>query len=67
MTWLAPSMAWFGLLAPLVLLFWFLKIKRREIPISSTLLWSRVIEDKRVNSPLQRLRRSLVLLLQLLV
>lgn len=67
MTWLAPVMAWFALLIPAVLVLWFLRMKRRDVPVSSTLLWSRVLEDKRVNSPFQRFRRSLLLLLQLLV
>ena len=67
MTWLTPSMAWFGLLIPAVLILWFLKMKRRDVEISSTLLWAMVLDDKRVNSPFQRFRKSLLLLLQLLV
>jgi hypothetical protein len=66
MTWLAPGMAWFALLIPAVLLLWFLRMRRRDVEVSSTLLWSKVLEDKRVNSPFQRLRRSILLLLQIL-
>ncbi len=67
MSWLAPGMAWFALLIPAVLILWFLKMKRRDHEVSSTLLWAKVLEDKRVNSPFQRFRRSILLLLQLLV
>ena len=67
MTWISPGMVWFGLLVPAVLLLWFLKIKRRDFEVSSTLLWAKVLDDKRVNSPFQRFRKSLLLLLQLLV
>jgi hypothetical protein len=68
MQWLTPFV---GLVAaavaiPLLLLLYFLKLKRREAVVSSTLLWKRAVQDLQVNAPFQRLRRNLLLLLQLL-
>ncbi len=56
----------FALTAPLVLLY-FLKLKRPRVQVPSLVLWRRVIEDRRVNSPFQRFKRNLLLLLQLLL
>ena len=49
-----------------IIILYFLKLKREPVEVPSTYLWSKTIEDLHVNSLLQRLRRSLLLLLQLL-
>jgi hypothetical protein len=44
-----------------------LKLRRREVLVSSTLLWELVLRDRQANTPWQRLRRNLLLLLQILI
>lgn len=67
MTILAP-IAFLGLLLaiPIVLLY-MLRLRRREMFVSSNFLWQQVVEDTEANTPWQRLRRNLLLFLQLLI
>ncbi|REK17526.1 MAG: VWA domain-containing protein [Planctomycetota bacterium] len=52
---------------PAIVLLYFLKLKRQPLAVPSTYLWQKSIEDLHVNSIWQRLRTSLLLLLQLLL
>ncbi len=66
-----------GLLAPLALLgllfvpaivaMYLLRLRRKETIVASTLLWRGLVADVEANAPWQRLRRSLLLLAQLLL
>src|SRR5215210_2655804 len=59
--------AWlFALLVPLVA-FYFLKLKRPRVELPSLVLWRQVLSDQRVNSPFQKFKRNLLLLLQILL
>jgi hypothetical protein len=60
-SWLVPLLA-----AAAILALYFLKTRRHPVLVPSTLLWRRTIEDHRVNALWQKLRKSILLLLQLL-
>jgi hypothetical protein len=49
----------------IIILFYLLKLKRKRRVVSSVILWQRALEEMEANAPLKRLRRSLLLLLQL--
>ena len=64
----ATPLALLGLLfIPVVVAMYLLKLRRDETVVPSTLLWTRLIADVEANAPWQKLRRSLLLLLQLLL
>ena len=69
MQWLTPLTALYAALitVPLLLLLYFLKLKRHEQIVSSTLLWQRAIRDMQVNAPFQKLRHNILLLIQMLM
>lgn len=59
MIWLLPA-------AAAIIALYLLKLRRRDVVVPSTLLWRRVIRDVQANAPFQRLRRNLLLILQIL-
>jgi hypothetical protein len=65
-----PIPWWAGLLLllipPLLVLLYFLKLKRKPLHVPSTFLWKKSVEDLHVNSLFQWLRENVLLLLQLL-
>jgi Ca-activated chloride channel family protein len=63
----AIANAWWLLLLVPLLVFYFLKLKRPRVEISSLVLWQSVVNDQRVNSPFQKFRRNILLWLQLAV
>ncbi len=65
---LTTPLALLGLLfVPAVIAMYLLKLRREETKVSSTLLWQRLVADVEANAPWQKLRRSLLFLLQLLL
>ena len=63
---LAPLGLILGATLPIVVIFYLLKVRRRDEEVSSTFLWNDLIRDLAAHEPLQRLRWSLLLVLQLL-
>ncbi|SHH96895.1 BatA domain-containing protein [Clostridium grantii] len=66
MTLLTSGFLWFLLLIPIVILMYILKQKYNEQQVSSIYLWNAVLKDMEVNTPWQKLKKNLLLLLQLI-
>lgn len=56
-----------ALLAIPIIIFYMLRLRRQEITVSSSMLWRQVLQDRQANAPWQKLRRNLLLYLQLLI
>jgi hypothetical protein len=63
---LSSGALWWLLLAGIIVFFYLLKLKRKRTVVPSVLLWTRALEEVEANAPFKKLRRSLLLLLQLL-
>ena len=64
---LTPALLALGFLALPILALYILRLRRQEMIVSSTLLWQEYFQDREANSPWQRLRRNILLILQLLI
>ncbi|HXG64113.1 MAG TPA: VWA domain-containing protein [Blastocatellia bacterium] len=66
MRFLSTGALWWLLLAAPIIFFYLLKLRRRRRVVPSMFLWQRALDSLEANAPFRRLRRSLLLLLQLL-
>ena len=67
MTFLHPWAAWFLAGVPLIVLLYFMRLKRRALPVSTLMFWQRIVNQSGRRSFFQRLRHLLSLLLNLLI
>jgi len=49
-----------------IVALWMLRLKRQDVTVSSLYLWSTLLQETQANAPFQKLRRNLLLFLQLL-
>ena len=63
----APIALAFGALIPVLIVFYLLKVRRHDQEVSSTYLWEQLHRDLVAHEPWQRLKTSLLLLLQVLL
>ncbi len=61
-----PSAFFFAVIIPLIILLYLLKRRYQEMLVSSTYLWEQVLKDMEASMPWQRLKKNLLLFLQLL-
>jgi Ca-activated chloride channel family protein len=60
------NLLWLLPIAGLIVAMYILKLRRQDVIVSSTFLWRQAIRDVQANAPFQKLRKNLLLLLQLL-
>jgi len=66
MSLLLPAALAFSIIIPVILLLYFMRPKRQERVVSSTLLWQQASQDLQASRPWQKLRITALLLLQIL-
>ncbi len=60
------NLLWAFPIGGLIVLMYILKLRRKDVIVSSTYLWRQVIRDVQANAPLQKLRKNILLFLQLI-
>ena len=67
MTWLQPWSAWFFAGIPVIVLLYFLRLKRRPLTVSTLMFWQRAMQESGRRAFFQKFRHLLSLLLHLLI
>jgi len=67
MQFLTPLGFLLALLAIPIILLYMLKLRRKQVQVSSTFLWEQLLRDQQANAPWQKLKRNLLMILQLLI
>jgi Ca-activated chloride channel family protein len=65
--WNPWELLWLAPVAGGIVALWMLRRKRQEVTVSSLILWQALLQDTQANAPFQKLRRNLLLFLQLLL
>ena len=66
MSLLLPAALAFGIIIPIIFLLYFMRPKRQERVVSSTMLWQQASQDLQASRPWQKLHITALLLLQIL-
>src|SRR5690349_20210477 len=67
MQFLTPLSFILATLAIPIILLYMLKLRRKQVQVSSTFLWEQLLREQQANAPWQKLKRNLLLILQLLI
>ena len=51
---------------PLIVMLYILKQKYKEVPVSSLYLWKKVLDNTKAHAPWQKLRKSILMVLQII-
>lgn len=62
----ASALWWLLPLAAIIIVLYLLRMRRQDVRVPATFLWPRITADVRANAPIQKLRITLLLILQLL-
>lgn len=65
MSFLYPTAFWFALTLPVVVACYLLKRRRKTELVPASLLWNRFMAENQANAPFQKLKRHILLILQL--